>query len=70
VFRDLNTLHKLIKEYTIGKDEESWKKRSNKGQEDPKTAEGDPSLKMDEVQEIDPITGEPMPIDPLKLKQK
>ena len=28
VFNDLNTLHKLIKEYCIGKDEESWKKKS------------------------------------------
>ena len=28
VFNDLNTLHKLIKEYCVGKDEESWKKKS------------------------------------------
>lgn len=28
VFRDLATLHKLIKEYCIGKDEESWKKKT------------------------------------------
>lgn len=28
VFRDLPTLHKLIKEYCVGKDEESWKKKS------------------------------------------
>lgn len=28
VFKDLPTLHKLIKEYCIGKDEESWKKKN------------------------------------------
>lgn len=28
VFNDLGTLHKLIREYCIGKDEESWKKKS------------------------------------------
>lgn len=27
VFSDLPTLHKLIKEYCLGKDEESWKKK-------------------------------------------
>ena len=31
VFKDLPTLHKLIREYCIGKDEESWKKREKKG---------------------------------------
>lgn len=30
VFNDLNTLHKLIKEYCSGKDEESWKKKTKK----------------------------------------
>jgi hypothetical protein len=28
VFKDLPTLHKLIKEYCLGKDEESWKKKA------------------------------------------
>jgi hypothetical protein len=28
VFNDLPTLHRLIKEYCIGKDEESWKKKT------------------------------------------
>ena len=27
VFNDLPTLHRLIKEYCIGKDEEGWKKK-------------------------------------------
>mmetsp|Transcript_6491 Transcript_6491/g.10437 ORF Transcript_6491/g.10437 Transcript_6491/m.10437 type:complete len:152 (-) Transcript_6491:1145-1600(-) len=30
VFNDLPTLHKLIKEYCSGKDEESWKKKTKK----------------------------------------
>lgn len=34
VFKDLPTLHKLIREYCIGKDEESWKKRGKHGQEE------------------------------------
>ena len=34
VFKDLPTLHKLIREYCIGKDEESWKKRGKKGDDE------------------------------------
>lgn len=28
MFNDLNTLHKLIKEYCVGKDEEGWNKKN------------------------------------------
>ena len=38
VFKDLPTLHKLIREYTIGKDEESWKKRGKQGQDESQIA--------------------------------
>ena len=34
VFNDLNTLHKLIKEYCLGKEEESWKKKNKQFQKD------------------------------------
>lgn len=38
VFKDLPTLHKLIREYCIGKDEESWKKRGKQGQDESQIA--------------------------------
>ena len=41
VFNDLNTLHKLIKEYCVGKDEESWKKKSKVMTEKQQRAEED-----------------------------
>lgn len=38
VFKDLPTLHKLIREYCIGKDEESWKKRGKQGPDESQIA--------------------------------
>jgi len=38
VFKDLPTLHKLIREYCVGKDEESWKKRGKQGQDESQIA--------------------------------
>jgi hypothetical protein len=35
VFKDVATLHKLIKEYCHGKDEESWKKKAGKMDDSP-----------------------------------
>ena len=58
VFRDLPTLHKLIKEYCIGKDEESWKKKSKQqnADEPPQTPE-----KHDDPNEVYNLDGSPDP---------
>lgn len=47
VFNDVATLHKLMREYCIGKDEESWKKKSKIMTE--KNTEDDQQEKLDEL---------------------
>jgi hypothetical protein len=52
VFNDLETLKKLIKEYCMGKDEESWKKKTKKfmgpGEENQEQNEGEDKEEEDE----------------------
>ena len=50
VFRDLPTLHKLIKEYCLGKDEESWKKKAK--QDESPTKESPLDLLVDQMDEL------------------
>jgi hypothetical protein len=56
IFKDLPTLHKLIKEYCQGKDEESWKKKMKPSDESPgKEISPTDALadQLEELQEID-----------------
>jgi hypothetical protein len=50
VFRDLPTLHKLIKEYCMGKDQESWKKKAK--QDDSPTKDSPVDILVDQMDEL------------------
>jgi len=51
VFNDLPTLHRLIREYCVGKDEESWKKKTRKFMEEKEDPEGDPDAVEQDIVE-------------------
>jgi len=55
VFNDLPTLHKLVKEYCIGKEEEGWKKKDkdkNKPEEEKDNSPGVEAIEEEE-KEVD-----------------
>ena len=61
VFNDLSTLHKLIREYCIGKDEESWKKKSKITTE--KNVEEEPIKNLLEPHSAADVEGHTSPLD-------
>jgi hypothetical protein len=61
VFNDLGTLHKLMREYCLGKDEESWKKKSKVMTE--KNIEEENNEKMEEPHSGIELEGQGSPLE-------